>query len=252
MKLADLVSLLDAHLRPDLWQDVSHNGLQIANHGTISAIATAVDASLETMQTAVALGANCLIVHHGLSWGNSLARITDLNYRLVSYAITHDLAVYAMHLPLDAHPQLGNNAQLAERFDLVDRVPFMTYHGRKIGIKGSLPEPIAWLDFVAKAQAELAPAKLTLMPFGKETISTLGIVSGGAPEGVEQAAQEGIDCYLCGEPNLIAYNAAKALGINALFAGHYATERFGVKALGQWLKPQIDIPIHWVEFNISL
>ncbi len=250
MNCLALAKLLDEELHLTAFHDVSNNGLQIENVGEITRVATAVDASLETFEAAVAQGAQMLLVHHGLSWGSSLAYITGLNRKLIAYALEHNLAVYAAHLPLDAHPTLGNNAQIAQALGLTEIAPFMSYHGQKIGFKGVLPQPLTREAFIAKACEVIAPERIERFDYGAETIRTVGICSGGAPEGVEEAAREGLDVYLCGEANLIAYNLAKQWGINALFAGHYATERFGVRALGQWLHTQTALPVSFIDFHL--
>ena len=241
--------LLDGELRLDAFRDVSDNGLQIANVGEITCVATAVDASLEAFEAAAARGAQMLVVHHGLSWGGSLARITGLNYKLVSCALKHNLALYACHLPLDAHPTLGNNAQLAGALELTRLRPFMHYHGQAIGFKGVLPEPCSREAFEKRVREAVAPRRVEWLAFGAEEIRTVGICSGGAPEGVDEAAREGLDVYLCGEANLVAYNLAKQWGVNALAVGHYATERFGVRALGSWLAEQTGLKVEFLDFD---
>ncbi len=246
----EIAQLLDDVLRVKAFHDVSNNGLQIENVGEIPRVMTAVDASLETFEAAVAAGAQMVLVHHGLSWGNSLAYITGLNRKLVAFAIEHNLAVYAAHLPLDAHPTLGNNAQLAAALQLEDVRPFMEYHGQKIGVAGRLPEALSREDFEARVQEVVAPERLERFYYGRERIRTVGICSGGAPEGVEQAAREGLDLYLCGEANLVAYNLAKQTATNALFAGHYATERCGIRALGEWLHAQTQLPVSFLDLKL--
>lgn len=245
-----IANILDAELKLGAYKDVSNNGLQIENTGAISRVATAVDASLETFEAAVRMGAQMVLVHHGLSWGNSLVRITGLNRILVAYALRHNLAVYAAHLPLDAHPTLGNNAQLAKAFGLTQITPFMDYHGQKIGFKGVLPEPMTLDVFERAVRSKVAPKRIERFAFGSALIQTVGICSGGAPEGVEAAARDGLDLYLCGEANLVAYNLAKQLNMNALFAGHYATERFGVRALGDYLTEKTQIPTTFIDFDL--
>lgn len=245
-----LAARLDEELRLSAFDDVSNNGLQVENEGPISRVATAVDASLETFEAAVQAGAQMVVVHHGLSWGNSLARITGLNRKLLAYALSHNLAVYAAHLPLDAHPVLGNNAQMAAGLGLTRVRPFLSYHGQKIGFAGVLTEPLSREAFRQRAEALIQLARVTLFDYGPEVIRSVGICSGGAPEGVEQAAAEGLDLYLCGEANLVAYNLAKQLKMNALFAGHYATERFGVRALGHWLHTMTGLPVQFIDFNL--
>ncbi len=245
-----LAQRLDAELRIKAFHDVSNNGLQIENVGPITKVVTAVDASLETFEAAVAQGAQMVLVHHGLSWGNSLAYITGLNRKLVGYALEHNLAVYGAHLPLDAHPTLGNNAQLARALGLEAVRPFMEYHGQMIGFAGTLPQPLTREAFEALVRTAVRPQRLERFAYGPERIRTVGICSGGAPEGVEQAAREGLDIYLCGEANLVAYNLAKQLQTNALFAGHYATERFGIRALGEWLHAQTGLEVAFVDFDL--
>lgn len=245
-----LAALLDAQLRLAAFRDASDNGLQVGNEGPITRVATAVDASLETFEAAVAAGAQLLIVHHGLSWRGSLARVTGLNRRLLAYLLGHNLALYAAHLPLDAHPQLGNNVQLAQALGLQQCRPFMDYHGQLIGVAGVLPQAMGRDAFEAAVRAVVHPKRVARFDYGPETVRTVGICSGGAPEGVEEAARAGLDMYLCGEANLVAYNLAKQWGANALFAGHYATERFGVRAAGQWLSDQTGLPVTFLDFDL--
>lgn len=250
MTCHEIAALLDAELRLNAYKDVSNNGLQLENRGEIFSVATAVDASVETFEAAAMRGAQMLIVHHGFSWGNSLARINGLNYRLIECAIRLNLAVYAAHLPLDAHPVLGNNAQLAKGLGLHDVRPFMDYHGQKIGVAGMLEVPLTRDQFVEIVQRFVRPERLERLDYGPEQIQAVGICSGGAPEGVEAAATEGLDVYLCGEVNLVAYNLAKQLSVNGLFAGHYATERFGVRALGEWLAEKAALDVSFIDFNL--
>lgn len=250
MTCHQIAALLSEELNLGAYKDASNNGLQIENRGEITLVATAVDASVETFEAAVAAGAQMVIVHHGLSWGNSLAQIVGLNYRLVECAIRLNLAVYGVHLPLDAHPNLGNNAQLAKALGLQQCKRFMAYHGQKIGICGVLPQPLSRDAFADLVTRTIKGRRLERFDFGKSSVQTVGICSGGAPEGVEQAVAEGLDAYLCGEANLVAYNLAKQLQMNAYFAGHYATERFGVRALGEWLAEKSGVRVHFIDFDL--
>ncbi len=250
MNCTEIAALLDRELRVPAFSDVSNNGLQIENEGPIARITTAVDASLETLEAAVAQGAQMLLVHHGLSWGNSLARIAGANRRLVAAARRHNLAVYGVHIPLDAHPRLGNNAQTALALGLTHLRPFLDYHGQTIGCAGLLPEPLTRDAFEAAVRDALRPRRVERFDFGTPLLRTVGICSGGAPEGIAQAAREGLDVYLCGEANLVAYNLARDWGANALFAGHYATERPGIRALGQWLSEQTALPVSFIDFDL--
>lgn len=229
--------------------DASNNGLQVENSGKITKICTGVDASLRFFEEAAARGADGVIVHHGISWGDSLRRITGLNYRLIKTALRHDCALYAAHLPIDAHPALGNNARLADLLTLQDRHPFYAYHGQPIGFRGTLPAPMP-LDALVALLCERVNPDLRVLPFGKREIRTVGIVSGGAADGVAQAAEAGLDLYLTGEPSLVGYNLAEQLGCTTIFAGHYATERFGVQAVGNWIRDNLNIPVEHIDFEI--
>lgn len=245
----DLTRFLDDTLRTDTIRDASNNGLQIANSGTVSQVAVGVDASLRFLKEAAAQGADFVVCHHGVSWGDSLKRITGLNYELVSFAIRHNIALYASHLPLDAHPLYGNNAQICKTLGVTRLKPAFLYHGEAIGFTGHLPRAVPFGDFCATV-AENVSAECRAVAFGKKDVRTVGVVSGGASDMVEQAAGLGVDVFLTGEPGLQGYIQAENLGMNAVFAGHYATETFGVRALAKRLAQKFRIPATFIDFDI--
>jgi dinuclear metal center YbgI/SA1388 family protein len=245
-----LVSLLDATLNNAAFRDASHNGLQIANDGTVTRVVAGVDASLRLLQEAAARGADCVVCHHGLSWGDSLARITGLNHRLVSFAIRHNIAVYASHLPLDAHPRHGNNAQLCKALGLSGLKPAFTYHGQTIGFTAASAEPLPFDAFCDRVRKAVNP-DLRALAFGAKRVRTVGVVSGGASDMIDQAVALGLDVYLTGEPSLQGYTLAENLGQNVLFAGHYATETFGVRALAALIERRLKIPAEFADFKIG-
>ena len=267
-KLHKIVSAMDALLRVGDFKDDSHNGLQVENHGSVSKIALGVDASMDFFQRAKDSGADMCVVHHGISWGTSLAKINGENYRLVRFLIENGIALYAAHLPLDAHPQVGNNARIARALGLENLKPFCEYHGQKIGWKGELRRALPFEEFCNLARdrihgrgaaEEVAagargvaahPRTFVALPFGKPKVRTVGVASGGAASDVSDAIADGLDCYLTGEMNLQAWNAAKAGAINMLAAGHYATERFGVKAAGEFLNEHFKITCEFFDFDI--
>ena len=247
--LNKLVSLLDKTLGVNAFHDVSNNGLQLANSGTVTRVVTGVDASLRLLQEAAARGADCVVCHHGLSWGDSLKRITGLNHRLVAYAIEHNIAVYAAHLPLDAHPRYGNNAQLCKALGLSRLKPAFAYHGETIGFTAVYTKSLPFAAFCDRIRASVNP-DLRVLDFGPESVKTVGVVSGGASDMIDQAADLGLDAYLTGEPSLQGYNLAENLGQNVVFAGHYATETFGVRALAALITQHLKIPAAFVDFKI--
>ena len=248
--LTPLVAALDRELKITAFQDSSHNGLQLANDGRVTRIACGVDANLEFFEAAHRRGADLLLCHHGLSWGASMARLTGLQYRRVAFLVKNNMALYAAHLPLDAHRRLGNNAQIARALGLRGLRPFGRYHGQLIGWAGRLPHPTAYSAF--KEQVEhLAGHRVQAMEYGPKRVRTVAVVSGGAADLVEEAGQKGFDVFLSGEPALQARTPAMEYGLHALFAGHYATELFGPRALGRWLGQRFHVPVDILDFRVS-
>ncbi|MCX6992734.1 MAG: Nif3-like dinuclear metal center hexameric protein [Kiritimatiellaeota bacterium] len=248
--LGTIVSFLDRELDLRAFTDESHNGLQVENSGKIFKVAVGVDASLAFFEEAARRKAQMVICHHGLSWGDSLKRISGLNYRRLKFLLDHDMALYACHLPLDAHPRLGNNAQIAKALGLRQLKPFGLYHGRLIGFCGSLPEAMPYAAFKSRVQRVMGNTVAT-MDFGKRKVRTVAIVSGGADaEQIDEAGQKGIDVYVSGEPRLVAYHLAQEHRINAIFSGHYATEVFGVKALARRLSSRFGLKTEFIDMGI--
>jgi dinuclear metal center YbgI/SA1388 family protein len=235
MRLTELDRLLRQTLELDTvaLADSAMNGLQVANsRDTASRVACAVDVCLESIRRAVEWKADVLFVHHGLFWGKPLA-LTGGHYRRVRELSAGDCALYAAHLPLDAHPELGNNAGIARRLGLANVQPFGEHRGLRIGCKGELAEPLS-LERVAALCCGAHPP-LGMLPFGPKAIRTVGIVSGGASQDALQAIDQGLDLFVTGEPSHTIYHACLEAGINALFGGHYLTEVWGVKSVGEWL-----------------
>jgi len=241
-----LANHLDRLLRADRFQDDSWNGMQVANSGRIGSVCAGVDATLPFFEEAAARGAGMVICHHGLSWGTSLARITELNYRLVSFLIRNDLALWACHLPLDAHPVHGNNAVLARLLGLRNRRPFARYHGQAIGVRGELPQAVDFATFAERVKREVNP-HADVRQLGRRRVRRVGVVSGGAAREVAEAIREGLDVYVTGEPTLSGYNQAMQEGMNVVYAGHYATEVFGVRAVLRLIQTRYGIPGSFVE-----
>lgn len=226
--------------------DDSLNGLQVGRSaGALRKLAFAVDASLETIRRSRDAGAQVLFVHHGLFWGKSLPVTGNLRARL-SELFSADLALYACHLPLDAHAELGNNAVLAHMLGLKNREPFGEYHGIKLGFKGILDPALDLAGAIRKILPSGDQAR-TVLPFGPESISRVAVVSGGAPFELLQAAAEGLDLYITGEPSHSIYHEAAESRINFVAAGHYATEVHGVKAMAERVSRELGLETVFVE-----
>jgi dinuclear metal center YbgI/SA1388 family protein len=234
--LDKLCSYLDDYLQLRLFRDISQNGLQVHCSRPIEHIALAVDARQESFRQAAAIGAQLVLCHHGLFWGRS-ELLVGTHYQRIKALIEHDIALYAAHLPLDAHPHVGNNAILARQLGLHDLKPWGDYKGQVIGIRGTLTRPTKPTTFAERVAKILQPfdGMARLFGQGRKTIQEIAIITGDAALDIHQAAASGIDLFLTGETNHIAASIADELSIYLLCGGHYATEVWGVRALGEHL-----------------
>lgn len=214
--------------------DPSLNGLQVGRaDAEVRRVAFAVDACLEAFRRAAEAGADLLFVHHGLFWGKPLA-VTGTHYERLAFLIERKLGLYACHLPLDAHPELGNNACLAGLLGLTELEPFGLWHGKEIGFRGRLAQPID-LDEALRRVLPDGSRPLAVQAFGPRQISTAAVISGGASHEAIQALEAGVDLYVTGEPSHDLYHLVEEGRMNLIAAGHYATETWGVKALSERL-----------------
>jgi dinuclear metal center YbgI/SA1388 family protein len=253
MHLKDFDTLIREVLDLDEFSgtDVALNGLQVANDKqSVEKAAFAVDACLESIRRAAEWGADLLFVHHGLFWGRPLA-VTGGHYRRLRALIQADLALYAVHLPLDMHPQLGNNAGLARRIGLQQLEPFGEYRGMKIGFKGSLPEAMS-LEQVVRACCGSNEQAINVLPFGPESVSTVGVVSGGAADEAYQAIDEKLDLFITGDASHTIYHHCLEGGINVIFGGHYLTETYGVTLLSEKLRSESNLQTRFFDIPTGL
>jgi dinuclear metal center YbgI/SA1388 family protein len=231
--------------------DASLNGLQIGDSGVeLKKAAFAVDACFETIRKAAEEKAQLLFVHHGLFWGRPLA-ITGDHYKRVKYAMDHGLALYAVHLPLDMHPELGNNAALAHVLGMTDLEGFGEYKGFQIGMKGLLKKPLK-RDEVIPALFGDWESRPMMLPFGPEEIRSVGMISGGGTHEVAQAIEEGLDLYITGDSSHAVYHQSLEAGINVLFGGHYLTETGGVQAVMKKAADQLTLDTIFIDVPTGL
>jgi len=228
--------------------DGAVNGLQVENQGSVTHIAATVDASLATIKLAVAAKADLLIVHHGLFWSKTHPW-TGKRYEMIKYLVDNNLAVYSSHLPLDAHPKLGNNARLATALGLKKMRPFFPSHGQMIGLWAEQTIPRSAL---AAKLATATGGEPKLIPGGPETCRRIGIVTGGAGADLKVAAAAGIDTFITGEGPHWTYALGEEAGLNVFYAGHYATETFGVKALAAELSKKFKLPWEFLNHPTGL
>ena len=228
--------------------DGAVNGLQVENSGGVSRIAAAVDASLATIRKAVDERANLLLVHHGLFWSKRHPW-TGKNFELMRLLLDNDLALYSSHLPLDMHPQLGNNAQLCASMGLRNLKPFFHMKEQFLGLQSTAS---ITRDELSRRLANVMKSEVKLIPGGPKTCKRIGVVTGGAGAEVKLAAAEGVDTFITGEGPHWTYALAEELGVNVFYAGHYATETFGVKALAAHLSKKFRVPWTFIDHPTGL
>ncbi len=233
-----------------LGADNSMNGMQAARKNEeLHTAAFAVDASMETFRRASDAGADVLVVHHGLFWGKPLAVVGSHHQRL-SWLLSHDLALFAAHLPLDAHPELGNNAGIAEALDLREVKPFGAYHGVMIGCRGVLPDAVTPLELLSRLGWDEQEA--AVLPFGPEKLLRGGIISGGAADGVHEAVDEELDFFITGEVSHQVYHYCLESGITMIAGGHYLTEVYGVRRLAEAVGRETGISTVFIDIPTGL
>jgi dinuclear metal center YbgI/SA1388 family protein len=243
--LSDIVNYANDFLRIREigdWENAL-NGLQIENSGCVTKIGASVDASTRVLAASAKQNVDLVIVHHGLFWPG-LQPVTGVLRRQLALAFENNIALYSVHLPLDLHPELGNNAQLAAALGFKSNQPFFEEKGQLIGVKARASLPRDELD--RKLQKALSGPVKAFM-FGPKKAGTIGIITGGAGSEIYRVAKEGIDTFITGEAPHWAAVAAAELGMNLLLGGHYATEVFGVKALVAHLSKRFKIPWAFID-----
>jgi dinuclear metal center YbgI/SA1388 family protein len=235
----------------DAIEDASLNGLQVDNDGAdIKKIAFATDACMETFKRSATADAGMLFVHHGLFWGKPLA-LTGAHRERLKFLLDKNIALYAVHLPLDKHPQYGNNAVLAWKLGVVNPEPFGAYHGRKIGLKGRLETPLSIEEAVSRISFMGRPP-LSVLRFGTKRMLNVAVVSGGAPEFVSEAAEEGIDLFVTGDASHTWYHCALESRVNVIAGGHYSTEVWGVRAIMELCADKLNMDVEFIDVPTGL
>jgi len=247
MERAHLEGYLDEFLKVSEWKDHCPNGLQVEGREEVQRIVTGVSASAELFEKAISLGADTVLVHHGLLWGGALQPIRGVLRERLRLLLAGGLNLFAYHLPLDAHPEVGNNARIARALGLEEIRPFGLYEGQRIGVMG-LTSGLPAERFFARVE-EITGRKPLVFAYGPQRIRQVGIVSGGAAAQLKEAVEIGLDAYITGEPGEPSLHLAKEGRVHFIAAGHYATERFGVKALGEHLAEKFSIEVQFVELQ---
>lgn len=250
MKRSALVRWLDGYLDIENYTDPSLNGLQVEGSDEVGQVAVAVDASLETFEKARDLGADMLIVHHGLFWGAPIA-VRGSHKKRLAFLLENEISLYAAHIPLDAHREVGNNWGLAAILEMTDLADFGSFKGKPIGVRGQLPSEMP-RRLLANLLEEKLGEPVMMLEGGPEQVGSLGIISGGAAWDLLTAAEQGLDAFLTGEPRHEIFHEAFERGVNALFGGHYMTETVGVNLLAGKLRDIHDLDVEFIYLPTGL
>lgn len=253
MKLIDFANEMSALLKMHDFEcaDSSLNGVQVGDlQSDIRKVAFAVDASLDTINEAAKQKADLLFVHHGLFWGKPKA-IVGTHYGRVKGLLDNDVALFACHLPLDAHMKLGNNAQMAQKLGLRDLDVFSFYKGVHVGVKGRFERPVT-ADEIIRTLGVRENDTDYIIGGGKKKFETAAIVSGAGASDIYEAMDEGLDVLITGESDYSTVTDCKEAGMSMLCLGHYETETFGVKAVMEYVKANMGLEVAFIDMPLGL
>ncbi|MCO5186086.1 MAG: Nif3-like dinuclear metal center hexameric protein [Anaerolineae bacterium] len=251
MQRDEVVAYLDEYLRVAEIADYGPQGLQVeSGNTTINRVAFAVDVAPPIIAASAEWGADMLLVHHGVLW-RSVERIAGPLGARVRALINHGINLYAAHLPLDAHPEVGNNAELARLLGLTVETWWCEAQGTKIGVLGDLAAATPLAQLIDRVNVELN-TDARVLAHGSADVQTVAIVSGFGIEHIAEASALGADTFITGETSHASYWAAADFGMNVIFAGHYATETVGVKALGRHLSEQFGLEARFFDFPTAM
>ncbi|MEH6453395.1 MAG: Nif3-like dinuclear metal center hexameric protein [Psychromonas sp.] len=248
MKNKKLANKLEQLLEIHQFKDYCPNGLQIEGVEEVKKIITGVTACQALIDVAIAEGADAILVHHGFFWKGEDQQIVGMKYKRIKSLIDNGINLYAYHLPLDVHPELGNNKQLANLLDITDRRPLEPWDKRSVGRVGKFESPLTADQLSARIETVLDRPALHI-DGGKKQIQSIAWCTGGGQDYITIAAEQGIDAFISGEISERTVHIAREMGIHYFAAGHHATERYGVKALGQWLSDEFELEVKFIDID---
>ncbi|AXY01601.1 Nif3-like dinuclear metal center hexameric protein [Vibrio alfacsensis] len=249
MNNLQLEKILNEKLSPQLIKDYAPNGMQVEGKSEIKRIVTGVTASQALIDKAIEVKADALLVHHGYFWKGESEPIRGMKGKRIRSLIKNDINLYAYHLPLDIHPELGNNAELA-RLLSINVEGGLEGHPQSVAMFGRLKQAMTGAEFAKKIQRVLNREPLHIEPNNADKlIETVGWCTGGGQDYIELAAQHGLDAFISGEISERTTYAARELDIHYFSAGHHATERYGIKALGEWLAEEHGLDVEFINID---
>lgn len=248
MKNRKLANKLDQFLEIHQFKDYCPNGLQIEGREQVQKIITGVTANQALIDRAIAENADAILVHHGFFWKGEDQSIVGMKYKRIKALIENGINLYAYHLPLDVHPELGNNALLAKLLGITDRRPLEPWDKRSVGRVGKFDSALTPDQLSARIESALARKPLHI-DGGKKEIKSIAWCTGGGQDYINIAAEQGVDAFISGEISERTVHIAREMGIHYYAAGHHATERYGVQALGQWLNDELALEVIYIEID---
>jgi len=242
----EIAALLDDVLAVREIPDDSLNGMQVEGCEQVERVAVATDAALAVYEKAAGEGCQMIVAHHGILWKGQMQPVAGAFRRQIAFLLDRRMSLYAAHLPLDVHADLGNNAELCRVAGVVDREPFGAYHGIRIGFGGRLEEPVPVRDLAVRLAAQTGGAPV-VMPFGPETVRRVAFVSGGGSFALGEAIESGYDCLVTGEGSHWNHHVALEAGIHVVYLGHYHSETLGPRAVGRVLEDRLGLETVFVD-----
>lgn len=249
MKRSELEQYLDELLKPAQIKDYAPNGLQIQGREQINKIVTGVTASQSLIDKAIAEKADAIVVHHGYFWKNESYIIRGMKHKRIKALLDHDINLFAYHLPLDIHPDLGNNAQLAKLLNINVTGPLEIGNPLSVAIQGELPEKQAAIALAQRITSTLNRECLHIAPPSNKAIKTVAWCTGGGQDYIELAAEQGVDAFISGEVSEKTTHIAHEMDIHFFAAGHHATERYGIKALGEYIAREHNVDVVFIDID---
>ena len=244
MNNLQLEALINQKLDVSNFHDYAPNGLQVEGRRNVQRVVTGVTASQDLLDAAIAVEADAILVHHGYFWKNEPAVVRGMKRNRLKALLVNDINLYGYHLPLDAHPVLGNNAQLAELFGIAvqgEVMPLVPY--------GELEKPLSGEELRQRIEVILDRKVLHSAQGGPEEIRRIAWCSGGGQGFIQQAAEFGVDAFISGEVSEQTIHIAREMGLHFYAAGHHATERYGVKAIGEWLESEHGLDVMFIDID---
>jgi len=248
VSLAELQSALNELLKPQEYRDYCPNGLQVEGRESVGTLVTGVTASQALIDAAIEKGADAILVHHGYFWKGEDPVVTGIRKKRLKTLLDNDVNLFGYHLPLDAHPQFGNNAQLGLKLGFRTEADLDPLHKSRVGVWGTLEDPCNSETLVQRITDKLQRPPLHI-PGRKEIIERIGWCTGSAQSYIELAHEAGVDAYLTGEVSEQTVHFARETGMHFFAAGHHATERYGVQAVGQYLESELGIKHEFVDID---